>query len=73
MVGHREGSMSKELKRIIPSAAMLGGVAVGVVSSIGDIFGVLAGGSGAFMGVSIVQTYLAINSFSVHSTSMIRL
>ena len=60
MVGHREGSMSKEFKRVIPGAAFLGAVTIASIGVIGDITGALAGGAGTFMGLHIVQTYMAM-------------
>ncbi|VDB96762.1 unnamed protein product [Peniophora sp. CBMAI 1063] len=60
MVGHREGSMSKEFKRVIPGAAFLGAVVISAVGVLGDITGALAGGAGTFMGLHIVQTYMAM-------------
>jgi preprotein translocase subunit SecY len=60
MIGHREGSLSKEFKRIIPSAAFLGGTVVAAVAVIGDIIGAIGGGAACLMGVTIVQSYLAM-------------
>lgn len=39
MRGHREGSMYKELKRIIPTAAALGGLTIGAISISADLLG----------------------------------
>lgn len=39
MRGHREGSMYKELKRIIPVAASLGGLCVGALSITSEMIG----------------------------------
>lgn len=44
MAGHREGSMYKELKRVIPTAAAFGGACIGALSVIADLSGCLAGG-----------------------------
>ena len=60
MIGHREGAVSKEFKRIIPGAAFLGAVVISSIGVLGDITGALAGGAGAFMGLHIVQTYMAM-------------
>lgn len=60
MIGHREGSMSKEFKRVIPGAAFLGAVVISSIGVLGDVTGALAGGAGAFMGLHIVQTYMAM-------------
>ena len=37
--GHREGSMYKELKRIIPTAAAFGGLCIGFLSVVADLMG----------------------------------
>ena len=37
--GHREGSMYKELKRIIPTAAAFGGLCIGALSVTADMLG----------------------------------
>ena len=60
MIGHREGSMSKEFKRVIPGAAFLGAVIISAIGVLGDVTGVLAGGAGTFTGLHIVQTYTAM-------------
>jgi protein transport protein SEC61 subunit alpha len=39
MRGHREGSMYKELKRIIPTAAAFGGLCIGALSIVADMMG----------------------------------
>ena len=39
MRGHREGSMYKELKKIIPVAASLGGLVIGALSISSDMIG----------------------------------
>lgn len=39
MRGHRQGSMYKELKRVIPVAACLGGLVVGALSITADLIG----------------------------------
>jgi protein transport protein SEC61 subunit alpha len=41
MAGCREGSMYKELKCIIPTAATLGGAILGLLSVTADLMGVL--------------------------------
>ncbi|KIJ41296.1 hypothetical protein M422DRAFT_75644 [Sphaerobolus stellatus SS14] len=45
MAGHREGSMYKELKRVIPTAAMLGGAILGALSVFADLIGALGSGT----------------------------
>lgn len=39
MRGHRETSMYKELKRIIPTAAAFGGLCIGLLSITADMMG----------------------------------
>jgi protein transport protein SEC61 subunit alpha len=39
MRGHRETSMYKELKRIIPTAAAFGGLCIGALSVVADMMG----------------------------------
>ena len=41
IAGHREGSMYKELKRIIPTAAAFGGMCIGALSVAADLTGEL--------------------------------
>jgi protein transport protein SEC61 subunit alpha len=38
--GHREGSMLKELKRVIPTAAAFGGLCIGALSVAADLLGI---------------------------------
>jgi protein transport protein SEC61 subunit alpha len=44
MAGHREQSMYKELKRVIPTAAAFGGACIGALSVISDLIGALGSG-----------------------------
>lgn len=46
IAGHREGSMYKELKRIIPTAAIFGGAVIGLLSVAADLVGALGSGTG---------------------------
>ena len=39
IAGHREGSMYKELKRVVPTAAALGGAILGLLSVTADLMG----------------------------------
>ncbi len=45
MRGHREQSMYKELKRIIPTAAAFGGLCIGALSIAADMMGAPTNGS----------------------------
>ena len=57
MRGHREGSMYKELKRIIPVAAYLGGLLVGALTVAADLMGAIGSGTGILLAVSIIYQY----------------
>ena len=66
MRGHREGSMYKELKRIIPVAASLGGLFVGALSILSEMIGMLpfadplgaiGSGTGILLTVNIIYQY----------------
>lgn len=56
MAGHREGSMYKELKRIIPTAAAFGGAILGLLSVVADLMGALGSGTGILMAVTIIYS-----------------
>jgi len=57
MRGHREQSMYKELKRIIPVAAYLGGVLVGALTIAADLMGAIGSGTGILLAVTIIYQY----------------
>lgn len=57
IAGFRDVSMFKELKRVIPQAAVLGGVCLGLVSVFADIIGAIGSGAGILMTVMIVFQY----------------
>jgi protein transport protein SEC61 subunit alpha len=52
IAGHREQSMYKELKRVIPTAAAFGGACIGALSVVSDLIGAL--GSGLSLQVSLL-------------------
>lgn len=56
MAGHRENSMYKELKRIIPTAAAFGGAILGLLSVAADLMGALGSGTGILMAVTIIYS-----------------
>ncbi|KAI0055357.1 SecY protein [Artomyces pyxidatus] len=60
MAGHREGSMYKELKRVIPTAAALGGAILGLLSVTADLMGAIGSGTGILMAVTIIYSYWEI-------------
>lgn len=64
MAGHREGSMYKELKRVIPTAAALGGAILGGLSVFADLIGALGSGTGILMAVTTIYscTFLRLSS-----------
>ncbi|KAJ2921029.1 hypothetical protein H1R20_g16062, partial [Candolleomyces eurysporus] len=60
MAGHREGSMYKELKRVIPTAAAFGGAILGLLSVAADLSGAIGSGTGILMAVTIIYGYWEI-------------
>jgi len=58
--GHREGSMYKELKRIIPTAAAFGGLCIGALSVTADMLGAIGSGTGILLAVTIIYQYFEI-------------
>ncbi|KAJ9123491.1 hypothetical protein QFC24_003705 [Naganishia onofrii] len=44
VAGHREGSMVRELKKVVPTAAMSGAAVLAALAVVGDIMGVYGGG-----------------------------
>ena len=52
MAGHREQSMYKELKRVIPTAASFGGAIIGALSVTSDLIGALGSGTGILLAVT---------------------
>ncbi|KAK0555932.1 translocon subunit [Tilletia horrida] len=57
MAGHREQSMYKELKRVIPTAAAFGGATIGALSVFADLLGALGSGTGILLAVTIIYSY----------------
>lgn len=57
LAGFREQSMYKELKRIIPTAASLGGVLIGMLSVVADMMGAIGSGTGILLAVTIIYQY----------------
>ena len=52
MAGHREQSMYKELKRVIPTAAAFGGAVIGLLSCVSDLMGALGSGTSILLAVT---------------------
>ncbi|KAK1086342.1 translocon subunit [Friedmanniomyces endolithicus] len=60
MAGHRDESMYRELKRVIPTAAAFGGACIGALSLTSDLMGALGSGTGILMAVTIIYGYFEI-------------
>ena len=54
--GHRDGSMYRELKRVIPTAAIFGGAVIGLLSVATDLVGALGSGTGILLAVTIIYS-----------------
>lgn len=52
MAGHRDESLYRELKRVIPTAAAFGGACIGALSISSDLLGALGSGTGILMAVT---------------------
>jgi len=52
--------MYKELKRVIPTAAALGGAVLGLLSVAADLMGAIGSGTGILMAVTIIYSYWEI-------------
>ena len=63
MAGHREGSMYKELKRVIPTAAAFGGAILGLLSVAADLSGAIGSGTGILMAVTIIYSCTCLSHF----------
>ncbi|KAJ1923333.1 translocon subunit, partial [Tieghemiomyces parasiticus] len=57
IAGHRDTSMYKELKRIIPTAATVGGLVIGALSVSADMMGAIGSGTGILLAVTIIYQY----------------
>lgn len=57
IAGHRETSVYKELKKIIPTAAAFGGATIGALSVISDMFGCLGSGTSILMAATTIYSY----------------
>lgn len=49
--------MIKQLDRLIPTAAALGGIAVGLLTVVADFMGAIGSGTGILLAVTIVYGY----------------
>lgn len=57
IAGHRETSVYKELKKIIPTAATVGGATIGMLSVISDLSGCLGSGTSILLAVTTIYGY----------------
>lgn len=57
MVGHREGSLKRELNRYIPTAAAFGGMCIGALSVFADFLGAIGSGTGILLASTIIYQY----------------
>ena len=79
MAGHREGSMYKELKRVIPTAAAFGGAILGLLSVAADLSGAIGSGTGILMAVTIIYSctlsffFCPVYAYSMNVIPCIRL
>jgi protein transport protein SEC61 subunit alpha len=47
------------LNDVVPTAAMLGGVVIGLLTIVGDIFGVIGSSTGLLLSVNIIYGYMS--------------
>lgn len=57
IVGFRETSIYKKLQSLIPVAALLGGVFIGLLTIVADFLGAIGSGTGILLAVSIIYGY----------------
>jgi protein transport protein SEC61 subunit alpha len=59
--------MYKELKRVIPTAAALGGAVLGLLSVAADLMGAIGSGTGILMAVTIIYScaYCDLTTFAL--------
>jgi hypothetical protein len=67
--------MYKELKRVIPTAAALGGAVLGLLSVAADLMGAIGSGTGILMAVTIIYScaYYYLTIFYDYSCLVLRL
>ncbi|KAJ3350222.1 translocon subunit [Allomyces javanicus] len=58
--GYRDTTMYKELKRVIPTAAALGGLCIGLLSVSADLLGAIGSGTGILLAVTIIYQYFEL-------------
>ena len=70
LAGHRDASIYKELKRVIPTAAAFGGATLGLLSVVADMMGALGSGTGILMATTIIYGCAFTFSLVVSPTSV---
>lgn len=58
--GHRDTTLYTELKKVIPTAAALGGLCIGLLSVSADLLGAIGSGTGILLAVTIIYQYFEI-------------
>ena len=67
IAGHREQSMYKELKRVIPTAAAFGGATIGALSVFSDLIGALGSGYFLLIAMLTVRTGILLATTIIYS------
>ncbi|KAI9298669.1 SecY protein [Neoconidiobolus thromboides FSU 785] len=57
IAGHRDTSIYKVLKKVIPQAATVGGLVIGLLSVSADLMGAIGSGTGILLAVTIIYQY----------------
>lgn len=57
IAGSRQHSLSKTLNKYIPTAAICGGMVIGLVSILSDLLGAIGSGTGILITVTIIYGY----------------
>ena len=56
---YREKSVFSVLNETVPTAAMLGGVILGLLTILGDVLGVIGSSTGILLSVNIIYSYMS--------------
>jgi protein transport protein SEC61 subunit alpha len=57
MASYRTESVYEVLKRYVPTAAMLGGITIGLLTIAGDLLDVIGSSTGILLSVNIIYNY----------------
>ncbi|KAJ9069570.1 translocon subunit [Entomophthora muscae] len=57
LAGHRDASLYRVLKKVIPQAATVGGLVIGLLSVSADLMGAIGSGTGILLAVTIIYQY----------------